>query len=902
VPPSSDFTALRPSVGDTAFSCGGLNEKTRYYFGGQVHFQGLWSSITDSACATDSTPAVASVEKAVRILTMTKLAFDEAGGRIMTGWRIDSLDSGMEIGIAYSTLTYQRDSLFPPSQIVKAAVAADSAAVAVGNLEWDSTYYVSLWLRKKGGAWRLPTPEAERSVRLPAEGSWQAVKYFTKYPDTVTVFGGKLLLAAGSEGAAVPTADTVRQYDAPATFSKGFAAVSRTFSFAQHLAAAPFQIGVRYAAESIPPPFTAKDVRLYLEKQGELFVQPLAAVDTVRHVVWCRVNDAGLPFLAAVDTVAPLVELVSRVSGPVPSGRDIADTFRIRDNIANARYRYWYAKGDGGGEAADSGEVSGGKAVVTASIDGSCVNQENGVRASFTVSDGPHSVTLDVSRQVLRDSSSDAVTMAADTWYPLKTPALLDSPSVKHALRDLGLKGKWQYDNTAFRLFRWCAYAGNATDSVKWVEYDEARGEMFDLAPGRLVWIKTRKNTTLHLGRGRTTPLTTCYSMTAEPRTWTDIALPFGFSVRVGDVIDSINAVSGAGGAGDSLQFYSWNADGKGRYRPQALFIGDFGPAGTTLADKGDSLRKDAGGFTIYNPLSTPVTVRIPPVPAALSRHGKGATAKAALRGWGGWEDGAAAVGNKTPQRQGGWAVRIAATTESGLTLSDVFCGFREGATGMDFYPVPPSFSGAGVRVCDDLKRPRGHGLARGTWSRENGVVFPLVFSGSPDRAETISISIGNLEKLPKNSAAVLYDAATGKFEDASAGLSPVQVGKGGASYRLLAIGTESYLKKVKREMREMRLALVAAFSNSGGRALRIRYTLPFAGVSGVRFTMVDVSGKVVWDRLVACGRASGMQEFVYGGRNPMARGVYILRMSAWDERRCAAGTFQRKVTYLPKE
>jgi hypothetical protein len=48
--------SLVPSVADTAIAAGKLLEKVRYYFGAQVYKDGLWSNITDSASATDSTP------------------------------------------------------------------------------------------------------------------------------------------------------------------------------------------------------------------------------------------------------------------------------------------------------------------------------------------------------------------------------------------------------------------------------------------------------------------------------------------------------------------------------------------------------------------------------------------------------------------------------------------------------------------------------------------------------------------------------------------------------------------------------------------------------------------------------------------------------------------------------
>ena len=150
---------------------------------------------------------------------------------------------------------------------------------------------------------------------------------------------------------------------------------------------------------------------------------------------------------------------------------------------------------------------------------------------------------------------------------------------------------------------------------------------------------------------------------------------------------------------------------------------------------------------------------------------------------------------------------------------------------------------------------------------------------------------------------AAVIDCSTGKYEDASSP-SAVQAAKGATSYRHLAVGTEGFLKKVNREMLQLRLALVAAFTNPYTHALKIRFTLPFAGVTAVRFTMIDLMGRTVWDKAVACGHASGVQEYVWqggaAGRRPVVPGIYILRMTATDGRGNTAGAFKRKVSYLP--
>jgi PKD repeat protein len=879
-----EFIALRPSVGDTSLISDGLNEKTRYYYGARIYSGGLWSFITESSSATDSTPEIQTVDRPKNTVKMTKLNFDMALNQIIAGWEIDSFDTNQEIGITYSTVSFAADTLHLPTQVVKVTKPADSKMVAIPKLVFDSTYFVSLWLRKKDSKWAYPTFESQRSLKMPSDVSWQVVRYFDKFPDTVITFNGKLLLA-NDIGDTIPTTDTVKYQEVPEALARGFVPVSNGFYFALHLASAPFHIGILYSQDSIPAHYSAADIRIYYEKGGEIYVLKNTIVDTTKHMAWALINDVSYPLIALIDTIPLTVEVLSHTGDPVISGRAIVDTFLIRDNCANSGYYYSYGKGDNSRAVSDPGEVQRTETPVIKTIDASFVNQENGVRALFTASDGPHTITKNVSRQVIRDSTSDIVSVPAGKWFPLQTTAQLDSPGVKHALKDLYVQGKWYYNNAVFRLFRWCAYSGNARDSVKWVEYSDTTEWIFNFDPCRLLWIKTKNDVTLHIGKGITTSLKKGYTILAAAHTWTDVALPYGFDIRIGDVIDSTNAANGGKHKGDSLYYYFWQTDQAKQYRSQLLYLSQFEKTGQLVSNKTDSLSKNVGGFTIFNPLDTPVTLSIPPIPASMSSFRP-----------------AKKTGKKS-QQSSGWAVRIAGKTESGMSLSDVYCGYCEGKPEMHFYPAPAFFSDIGVRVCDSLKREYGHALAQGRWNKESGAVFPLAFSNSSEKPERINYTVENLQDLPKNVKAFIVDYSTGKCENASQP-SVVTLSKGQTSYRHLAIGTDEFLKKVQRDMQLFHLSLVAAFPNPFSHALKIRYTLPFAGVSIVRFTIIDLMGRVVWERQIPCAASMGMQEYIWGGvstgRRPVVGGIYILRMTALDEGNNSVGSFKRKISYLP--
>jgi autotransporter-associated beta strand protein len=877
----TDFTPLKPAVADTILISVGLNEKTRYYYGAQICSKGLWSFITDSSSATDSTPAILNTERPVNPVKLTKLSFSATENKIAANWRIETPDTNGEIGIAYSLVTYPADTLKPPTQIIGVRGATDSAFVAItGDLLFDTAYYVSLWYRKIDGKWGLPVALSQGIVKIPSDLSWQIVRYFVNYPETVSVFNGRVLLA-NNHGDTIQTTDTVKNWRLKNAASRGFVPVSNGFYFAQHLVSAPFNLGIKYGKDSIPAGYSGADVRIYRQVDGQIFMEKNTVVDTVTRMVWTLTNNLAYPFIAMIDTVAVSVTVLSVTVRPVVSGKDIVDTFLIKDNCANVAWDFQYAKGDHTVTSEDSGQTVKNVDTVTRTIVHTYVNQESGVRARLRVSDGPHTVWTDVSRQVIRDSTSDVISLPGGVWRPLKAAAELDSPGIKWALRDLNVNGKWYYDNSVFRLFRWYAYTDNAADSAKWVEYSDTTDWIFSVAPCRLMWIKTRNPVVLHLGRGVTASLKKPYTTVIAPGTWSDVALPFGFSVRVGDIIDSTDALSANGGGtkGSALAYYYW-CDSADHYRCKTLFIENF----PHLTNKADSLSKTAPEFTVYNSQKTAVTLSIPPVPTSLSKYRT-----------------VASLSKKT--NHSGWAVRVMGKTGEGRALSEVYCGYCEGEPGMTYYPIPALFSEAGIRACDVAKRRFGHALARGSWGKEPGITYDLAFFNSTDKAQIIDYTVENLRELPENATAAIVDYATGAFVDASHPLS-VSLPQGATAYRRLVIGTDAYLSKVKRELHMFKLALVATSMNPYSRMVKIRFTLPFNGVSRVRFTIIDILGRAVWEQTLFCGGMTGMQEYVWTGKTgsgrPVGAGMYVLRMTAFDEKRTTAGIFEKKIPYMP--
>jgi len=304
-------------------------------------------------------------------------------------------------------------------------------------------------------------------------------------------------------------------------------------------------------------------------------------------------------------------------------------------------------------------------------------------------------------------------------------------------------------------------------------------------------------------------------------------------------------------------------------------------------AEKSDTLHaKTGGGYSVYNPYSTPVTLRVPPVPVSMSKF-HGAAAK------------------KAQSAGGSWALAIRGRTEEGIRLSTVYCGHDEGKTGQAYYPAMPMMAGVGIRVCDERHRQFGHAISRSVASKVGGETYTLALCNESGGARQIVYDLSGMESLPRGMQAEIIDPATGNSQDAAVPQS-VTLGDGETTYRHLVAGTDAYRASVKKGLQVFRLALAGAYPNPFIAVLKIRYNLPETGLDAIRFSLVSIAGRQVWERAVACGKGlSGSQEMVWDARGssggPVAAGMYVLRMTAMDARGKTVAAFEKKITALPR-
>jgi hypothetical protein len=570
------------------------------------------------------------------------------------------------------------------------------------------------------------------------------------------------------------------------------------------------------------------------------------------------------------------VTVISHPEKAVVNGVPVADTFTISDNIANAGWTFRYARaGDSFDEGpGDSGALASSFENITTVMQGGFVSADQGVRAMLSVSDGVHKVVRNMSRRVIRNiGGSDVVSLDTMKWVPLCVTAQLDFPQARRALQVFSVNGQWSYDITQFRLFRWIAEPGSSGAGA-YVEYADTCEALFSFVPGKLFWIKTRKPVVVDFGRGTTPELIDPTVVTLRAREWTDFALPYDFSITIGDIIDATKA---AGQATEGLRFCGWSRDSTKQYTSSEVYAPQLGVKELTDLSKILPAKQNDGigaGYSVFNQSDTEVKLYIPPLPAAMSQY-KGTTIKKTVSA-------------------GCRAIKIVSRALGGALLNDVYCVFAPGRNTTSYLPAAPSFGeGVDVRVCGGM-REYGH-VITGPGQMGNGVSCDLAFRNHTEKDQTILVKVSGLETLHTG----LFIPASGTFLDAPSGADGVwrvTAAAGARTYCRFFAGDDAYVAKAKTEKESLKAALIGAFSKDHGHALVVRFSLPMMQVNRAVFSLFNMLGKRIWQASYP-GR-EGINEIIWpgtgAGKNPVAPGTYLLQMNVCDAQGNVAAVFKK--------
>lgn len=840
-----------------------LDASTRYYFGAQVNVGGLWSVLTVQSIATDTTKAFTLGSQIDNSVVVNSAWYDAASHRIGVLWTFDETKRDKALyGIAFgsdSITTYFTTPSFMPL-----SAKGDTTWLDLGeDVVFNSRMHVFIQLRYPEGPPSGHTPTAHASV-VTGSFDFEPVHYFENIADTVLANNGHIVLwpQASWFGKVVDTLDALTGV---AVFP-GFIPTGAGFSFRGQQPTARFNIGIR--CDSIPAPYSFFDVALYrYGTDGKFRLVPGFVRDPLTGIISVFSNDLSSPFILMIDTQAPAISVAGDTSSAVAEGTDIVYGLSITENVANATVALMYGKGTQNFSFCRTDTLAtSGISNVQFNIPGAMVTIDGGVRAMAVVSDGHRVDTLDLSRQV-RTESFGGVSTERLNWEPLHVSIDLDDKTVQPILASLAGApgGSVPYDVKKARLFRWVETVENGAVPSKWVEFSPGVNDaLFVLNPGTLLWVKAAQSKPLEFGGGVTISLRKPVQIAVAGAGWTDFALPFGFPVRLGDVLDATGAGS------EALQFYQWS-ESRTSYDATPFYVPGFPDPQTVDRSREMPCGVKTGAYTVYNASPVPVTLTLPAIPAALSR----AASKSK------WMAG--------PVPSVSWMFKIRSVKSGVAAPGYVFVAHESGQGERRTFPVPPSLGESAVVIADPQTGERYGGLvSRGADGA--GQAYQLRFSAAG------TYRIDRVRALAEPFDAVLWTPSTGKVADitdeeflvSAAGLEKV-----------LLVGTREFVGAFVADASQAVFALSGLYPNPCRAGLTVRYTLPCAGVVSVVVHVFDAAGRTVWHSQKPAER-SGSGQMQWDGRDcqgsAVATGAYVVTLKGINAHGGSTAVFQERL------
>ncbi|MBD3390449.1 MAG: DUF2341 domain-containing protein [Chitinivibrionales bacterium] len=865
-----DFTALNPPSHTKQDTISILEGETQYHFGLQVYCNnGLWSFVTENASDSATTEAVDPSLAVDNAIAITDGLFDPNTNEIKIGYTIDrtvvSSSLTLHVGVLYH-LHHAPQTYNSSIQVFEVENMTDTLTVSLREaIEFDTTYYFSLWLRQANGPWAAPTDSSKTGVYVPA---FKVAPFTFAQDDTLLAVADSAIWLRKLDNKNWGLEDVISVYQPSSSILANMIAASVGIAFSDTVKPVPpFELGIVY--DSIPGA-VATDLRVYrVTSDDKLLVEHDSYANN--GIVWTTVSPQTITdaFIALADTVRPVLTFnpaFTDTSLFAVKGTGITNKFTIDDNVANVAWTLLYGQGNAGFEPAirDTLDDIGGEG--SAVIPGSAVSKSYGVRALLVVSDGVHVDTINVSRRVQCDSCEIFATRGM-TWRPVRVGMEMDSSSVYACLNDLKA-GETFYDTTRFRLFRWNPCGPDEGCQGAWREFDDSRAQEFKLTRGKVFWIKTRANRKIDPGAGVTTSLKDEFTIALSGRNWNDIALPFKFEVTLSDIVNATDTIRGA-----NLHIIKWVQKGS-TYEAEDVYakVPNLEEALDTAVLRAEET------YSVYVPGRENLTLRIPPIPPALSNQGL----------------------FRKGSRDDGWSIRLVGSMADGRGLGSVRCGFGADGTGTTFFARRPSFRATGFGFVDGARRIGSHAVAH---EMEGGLAFELGFYNESPRDAEMVFSLDDIDRVPEGMKVRVFDAAEGAYLPSREDY-PVAVASGGTGYRWIVIGTDAYLSGFVRNFPGYVFAFAGAWPNPFSRHVVINYVVPSAGLDELQFAVYDLRGRAVWGRRFTHGIRPGSHRLVWFRNDsrgmPVAGGVYLLRIRAREKGKREFRVFEARLTCLP--
>lgn len=812
------------------------------------------------------TPDVADtlIKDCIRI---TDLHYDSLRSSLQLSWCVDTAKYAgeLEIGVTYSLKQFP--IAMSGKQIMSEITPCTDTLVILNEpLLPDTTYYVSLFIRKPGESWVAGSDLSRDTVRT-GWMSRQVITYFNDSVkiDSIPVFKGQVILWKDSTyNNSLIYIDTLTMYQSK--LPEGFIAAGTAVSFSKAAMGSRFFIGFRV---DVPESFTLADVRIFRDSGGVMLVEHRTITDSTSGIVYVPAQDISLPFLPLIDTRPMNVSFRSQTSSVADPEQDLIDSAVIVDNVANVRWWYLYSKADEHPVARDSGTFSDTNTLCKMLLPkhSHVINSESGFRALFVLTDGSFIDTFDLSRQVYRTNSDPFVTVS-NRWQPLYPTAELDITDPESLIVRVISKEKI-YDTRYLRLFRWVSVNANRNDEQKWVEYnpdETAIRSLFTLNPGRMLWLKTRQNELLSLGTAKTLSLRDTFTIKLPPEDFTDFGMPYRFGVTIRDIIESSGRNAG------EIYILQWQSDKvTGQYKCEVMYaahLSGYNDASMTLNFSA------GGGYSFYNPTKDTVVLKIPSTLPAT-----GSTQKL----------------SKKPADKN-WCARLLATDQGGYAFPIVNCGYAEGLPKSNF-PLPPSFSKTHLYFYDRASNiKQGHYLCD---TASEGIVKEVRLVNGTDSMAKISFRFETAGPFPKAFSTHLFDNTTKSFLPEGT----IDVPANTTVSRWLTIGDGGLRNRFLSTTAKYACGLHRIFPNPARSIVTISYSIPVGFENHLHISIFDLQGRAVWNTKISRLLPEGNHAVTWDGKSgngSAGAGMYVIRLSVVNPKGKTVKQFDRRITYLP--
>ena len=744
-----------------------------------------------------------------------------------------SVDS---IGIRYDVMHYPSSMTDALSTLVGVYALSDTCDTSAG-LPLDQPYYFSLFVVNGAGVWSAATQNSMLLIRSsqPA-GAGVSLGTDTQYVynDSLRIWTKPKLLIAYS--------DTLDQWNGP-QLKPGFIQTSQGFAFRQGNTPPGTSVGISISYRAVPSPYSDADLRVY---QYNIFtgkwrlVPGSPTIHTDTHVIGAVCQDARMPFMVMIDTLAPRLSRLSSGKEYYAVQEMIVDTCAMTDNIENVSLRLL-----GGAGSADLGDLSvyvtpaDNESRYIVSIPRYVADQCSGLRAYLTANDGRNSARLNLSEKILRDGANcDDTTAGAEQWTPLFVTAQPEDPLLSKAL--FYASG---YNTKNERIIQWRPDAANGTGFKAWFDYERGGDPEFPLEPGKLFWMKSRNSRSVHYGTAIVPAFADTFEVHLNPQDWTDFSIPYRCDMYVGDIIEATRKTNG--GRTDSIGVYQW-IQSASNFITDAVFLYGIG-------DRSNPARIIPGGkpYSAYNPLLDTVTLRIPPDGLALSP----------LNPFG-------PMAKKSSANP--WSIQLGIVCHDSVRLSSIYCASTPASGNPRWYPVSPSFAPVTIGIKNRSNdHIYGH-TASGDLSA-GGCMFELLSKNAALEAVPVALYIENAAGLPPGIAAGLFtttDKRIALHDSLRFSLNPQQ-----NSAQYLIVGNKDYIKRTSALLStKLKLRVIR------GHGIRIAYNVPY-DTRSLEFALYDLKGRCVWKETFANGPSA-----VQGTRmvtKPIAAAFYLLELRA---------------------